>query len=49
MTPAIALRMQLFDAWRGAWSRFNDQEKRMIALAWRAALPVVAGAAKGGR
>ena len=47
--PVITLRLQLFEAWRGAWNRFNVQEKRLVSLAWRAALPVVAVAAPSGR
>ena len=31
--PAIALRLQLADAWRGVWAKFGAQERRLVALA----------------
>ena len=47
--PALVLRLQLFDAWREAWLGFGEQERRLVALAWRAAMPVVARAQSAGR
>ena len=43
------LRRQLFDAWEEAWSRLSALGKRIVSLAWRAALPVDANAAEAGR
>ena len=42
--PAVALRVQLFDAWRITWGAFDDQQRRLVALAWRGGLPVRAHA-----